>query len=483
MWALRTFFLAFFLSFHLLGSSQDEKDVLRYSRSELHGTARYIGMAGAFGSLGADVSSLSSNPAGIALFRKNELSFTPSFNSIRSKSHFLDQEKGKGQFELAVEQTGLVLTRLTTDDKWKSSHLGITYERIRSFNDRVMIKGKQLERSILDYFVRLSNGIHLDQLDQEAPFTGELAYQTYLMDPKGDSSSYSHRLGGAEIDMEKRMERKGSMGEVRVTLGADRSNRLYLGASLGIPLIDLQRKTQHKESVRSGSNVTDFTYEEQLSVKGYGANIELGAIYRPLEALRFGLSARTPSILHLADDWKTRMKADHNPTTTYEKGWIKGHHEYRILTPFRLMGSMAYFIKKHGVIAVEYRFKDQGSGKLIPTRKNSYGYGRENQLLRKRFKASHEVRLGAEWRLAPLYIRGGVRFISTPTTTYWDKQEGMARTLSFGVGYRKSDFLIDLSFRTSYQEELHRPLDPRHAPTARIGHRMLGMILTGGLRL
>lgn len=38
-------------------------------RSGFNGTARYIGMGGALDALGADISTISSNPAGIGLFR------------------------------------------------------------------------------------------------------------------------------------------------------------------------------------------------------------------------------------------------------------------------------------------------------------------------------------------------------------------------------------------------------------------------------
>ncbi|MCK4360276.1 MAG: hypothetical protein KAV70_00910, partial [Bacteroidales bacterium] len=47
--------------------SQNSVDALRYSKITFGGTARYMGMCGAFGALGADFSVLSTNPAGIGL--------------------------------------------------------------------------------------------------------------------------------------------------------------------------------------------------------------------------------------------------------------------------------------------------------------------------------------------------------------------------------------------------------------------------------
>ena len=48
-------------------NAQNEVDALRYSRLSVVGTARYSGLGGAFGALGADFSTLSVNPAGIGL--------------------------------------------------------------------------------------------------------------------------------------------------------------------------------------------------------------------------------------------------------------------------------------------------------------------------------------------------------------------------------------------------------------------------------
>ena len=57
--------------------AQGELDAYRYSQTELNGTARYLGMGGAFGALGGDISSMSSNPAGLGIYRSSEIVTTP----------------------------------------------------------------------------------------------------------------------------------------------------------------------------------------------------------------------------------------------------------------------------------------------------------------------------------------------------------------------------------------------------------------------
>ena len=52
-------------------------DLAQLSQTHVFGTARVMGMGGAFTSLGADLSSMSLNPAGLGMYRRNEISLTP----------------------------------------------------------------------------------------------------------------------------------------------------------------------------------------------------------------------------------------------------------------------------------------------------------------------------------------------------------------------------------------------------------------------
>ena len=59
-------------------NAQTDLDAFRYSQYSLTGTARFTSMGGAFTAVGGDFSSLSQNPAGMAIYRRSELTFTPS---------------------------------------------------------------------------------------------------------------------------------------------------------------------------------------------------------------------------------------------------------------------------------------------------------------------------------------------------------------------------------------------------------------------
>ena len=84
----RTYLLLGALVFALPLSAQDIYKVESFSSEDLNGTARYVGMGGAMNALGADISTMSVNPAGIGLYRRSDFSMTGSLlmEKVRSVS-------------------------------------------------------------------------------------------------------------------------------------------------------------------------------------------------------------------------------------------------------------------------------------------------------------------------------------------------------------------------------------------------------------
>lgn len=53
--------------------AQSQYEALQFMGNELNGTARFVGMGGAMSSLGADLSTMSTNPAGIGMYRSHDV--------------------------------------------------------------------------------------------------------------------------------------------------------------------------------------------------------------------------------------------------------------------------------------------------------------------------------------------------------------------------------------------------------------------------
>ncbi|RXM43383.1 transporter, partial [Flavobacterium sp. YO12] len=71
-----------------ISHSQEVSDALRFSQDNLTGTARFRAMSGAFGALGGDLSSISVNPAGSAIFINNQMGVTFSNQNIKNNSNY-----------------------------------------------------------------------------------------------------------------------------------------------------------------------------------------------------------------------------------------------------------------------------------------------------------------------------------------------------------------------------------------------------------
>ena len=84
--------------------AQDMYDVARLSTSDLQGTARYIGMGGAMGALGADLTAMNSNPAGLGIYRSNDVAATLGVSMLNNGTAIDETSR------VSFDQLGIVFT-------------------------------------------------------------------------------------------------------------------------------------------------------------------------------------------------------------------------------------------------------------------------------------------------------------------------------------------------------------------------------------
>lgn len=157
-----------FSAFGLMG--QEAFDALRYSQSEINGTARSIGMANAFGALGGDLTALGINPAGIAVYRSSEISFSPVLSIAGLNSDFKGSVSSDSKVGFGANNFGVVGSYRTYDNsKVANYNFGVTYNRLKNFTRNVSVIGLNRPVSLLD---NLSPGSTLENM----------AWETYLLD-------------------------------------------------------------------------------------------------------------------------------------------------------------------------------------------------------------------------------------------------------------------------------------------------------------
>ena len=112
-------------------------DLAQLSQTHVFGTARVMGMGGAFTSLGADLSSMSLNPAGLGMYRRNEISLTPLVPMAKASTAGTASWKGNSKSQFAFANVGVALNVFESSrSSLTSLTLGIGMNRIADFNSR-----------------------------------------------------------------------------------------------------------------------------------------------------------------------------------------------------------------------------------------------------------------------------------------------------------------------------------------------------------
>ncbi len=101
----------------------------------LNGTARFVGMGGAMGALGGDISVISSNPAGIGIFRSNDVSISFGFNNTSTKSNFSGVSMNENKTRVLFDQIGFVYSnKIGNNTSLRFVNFGFNYHKSKNFN-------------------------------------------------------------------------------------------------------------------------------------------------------------------------------------------------------------------------------------------------------------------------------------------------------------------------------------------------------------
>lgn len=451
------------------------------------GTARSMGMAGAFTSLGGDIASIGINPAGLGMYRHSDVSITPMLSFQRSQNSAADW--GDNAFtRAAMSNVGAVLN-LYED---ASSHVvsfsvGIAYNRVADFNYRYGFSSASDPssapyRSIADAFSRMMGQSGLFPSKEGALnyaygdsyfWGGILAYNAYLLDvgsdEYGDYWTTAGRLGvNAGVGHTASLESKGSIGEYDISFGMNVDNLLYFGATVGMQDVDWRRQFYYGEDyLYNGQTPVDgsgaplqspaqwMDYNQAVTVSGTGVNLKIGAILRPTEGLRIGAALHTPTYYILNRKYQAYMASNFNDRgdTTPSLEDVSPN-TWDFVSPTRLMFGLSYTFGNVAVISADYE-RDWYNGirvKNIPS-----GFDMQKQDYRKEFtdnfKGSNTLRVGAEVKPLPhVALRVGYGYagsmLRNPKEWYYNTPLTYETTCySAGVGFAFGGFTIDLAYQ------------------------------------
>ena len=471
--------------------AQGEVDALRNSREDLYGTARAMAMGGAFGALGGDQTGVSINPAGIAVYRSSEVVGTFNLSSENSKIGSLEANKSK----FNMDNLGFVGYFPLRNDVMPHINFGFSFNKLKSFDKNIDAIGFAMpgSSSMIDYIADISSrgeGIDPSRLElgdnlpnpfETEPWLSVLGFNSYLINDHVDNQGYYYtplNTGNDLTGNEIKIRERGYIDNYDFTVGTTVNNVLSLGVSLSIKSISYSLTSDYWEDYSNG----EYRLTNWLTTSGAGVSGKFGAIYRPVNELRLGLSYHTPTYYALSETFDAEMENDmgayvtdpnYEPGTTYSRRFS---NEYDLRTPGKIVASAATVLGGRFIGSIDYEFVDYSTMKLM-TPSNSMDasdwYAIDNEYISTDFKNSSTIKIGAEYRFTPMFYgrlgyawmenpyetefkESGDAFIPNSNTVY--RMEGDANYYTGGFGYRfNQNFFIDLAVVYKIQKDEFYP--------------------------
>ena len=444
------------------GIAQEARDALMFSRYYAGSTARSTAMGGAFGALGGDVSVLSTNPAGLALFRSSEFTFSPTLNIAATQAKFdgrLFPRSSNTRFIL--NNIGYVHTKEYQRERGLMSlNFGMAYNRLSDFNFATRVSTVSATSSLLDEFVLFAN---VDDWSEHYEGIAENTFVLFKPDEYGDYINdfmLEDRYGQLQS---RRISSRGGVGEYAFSLGFNINHNIYLGATLGIQDISYNEYSLHEEITPNDFiYLQRFTFTDDYTVSGLGLNFKSGVIYRPISMLRVGAALHTPTKIWLRPDHYTRMETvwNESPYEGQKAFWddastdpFDEDRKFQLRTPWRYMFSAAAIVGTFGAVSAEVEIIDYTENYITPQLFHSGA----NKDIVQYHKTVANIKTGAEYRLGSLSFRGGFALFANPYKKLPDVPAEIG-TLSYsgGIGFRTREFYLDAAYSfTKHPERMH----------------------------
>jgi len=477
-------FISIFGMFFGTTYSQDINDALRYSQTNINGTARFRAMGGAFTALGGDLSAISINPASSSVFSNNQMGFTLSNYNIKNKSDYFGGKSSKNESDFDVNQAGgvWIFEDYNPENKWGKFVFALNYDNMSPLVDNNSTRGVNPNNSIGDYFLNQANNIPLDLLQTQngetsgnlymylGEFYGNqhqtafLGYDTYVLeavDPANpNNTQYFSNVPKGSYNQTIYNEKNGYNAKFAFNLATEYDEKLYLGINLNAHSVDYENVMTFLESNTNPKNTTGETireirYRTNLRTRGSGFSFQLGGIARITDDFRVGLAYQSPTWYRLEDELiqriSTRRENNVDPNflnASFNEGIVNIYPRYRLQSPAKYSIGAAYIFEQIGLISVDYSLKDYSTTKLKPESEDFFRF--QNDLMGDVLDTTSEVRVGVERKIKQWSFRGGYNYEQSPYKN--GKTIGDLQQYSLGFGYNFGSTKLDLAYSRSERE-------------------------------
>lgn len=453
--------------------AQDIGDALRYSQDNIQGSARFRGLSGAFGALGGDMSAVSLNPASSAIFSQSHASFTLSNGEITNDAQYFQRTTSTNDSNFNFDQAGAAFVfKNNSGSPWRKLAFAIAYDKTRDFDNNWRAIGTNtlndpnFNNSIASYFYDYTNGKRLDEI---SAFDGEsftdayqdigsvygfghqqafLGYESFIMEPDDinddANTSYYSNVAPGNFDHEYIYSSTGYNGKVSFNIATQFQDKLYLGVNLNSHFIDYERSTYlYEDNANVGSTVNNIEFGNTLTTTGNGFSFQLGGILKVTNEFRVGLTYDSPTWYTIEEEGTQYLATNgDNGFIEIDPQIVNVYPEYKLQTPARLTGSLAYVFGRQGLISFDYSRKNYGATRFKPE-SDAY-FSDLNYVIDETLTDASTYRIGGEYKYEQFSFRGGYRFEESP---YLDGVTiGDLTGYSLGIGYNFGNTKLDLTF-------------------------------------
>lgn len=492
--------------------AQNIYDAAKFTTRDLNGTARFVGMGGAMGALGGDLSVMKTNPAGIGIYRRNDASLSFGAFSHDTESNYLNSTSHDKRNRISFDELGLVFSVKTENTILRYVNGGINYTRSKSFYKNMSMEGmmgsfkghqlsqvNQMSRQATDAakYVWQEYGEHLNfgsdaiYSDNDAGWLGATGYQGKLLQQERGVegyNAYTPIIRKAPYSTYHSKE-SGGIDRFDCNLSFNLSDRIYWGITAVMHVVNYTEQVSYGENYGTGISYVLNSYhktggfeeeEEEDGARGTGYDVKLGVIVRPFAhfPLRIGASIHSPVYYRLIYTSKATMQSSYwgadNRVHTVEidtRRALDGEMEmeYKLRTPWRYNLNLGFTIGKNFAFGAEYEYEDYSTMKFKDMDGHNMNF--ETNEAQLNMKGVNTYRIGAEFKpVSQFAIRLGYNYISAAfkesavkylpfnslTTNTSFSNSKSQRNYTIGIGYRIHQFYADIAYQASiYKEDFY----------------------------
>ena len=442
--------------------------------NDLNGTARYVGMGGAMEALGADISTMSTNPAGVGLFRKSKVDGSLSVTSQEKYKSFGNADKTA----LSFDQLGIVYSM----KQWNGSYLnfGFNYHKSRNFNQILgaasVLNGASQNKLT---YLKLSKGVvestnDLNYTQVDYLYDSHLIGEDGEIDGKPVRTYYYYPADRYIFDSGD----KGYIGEYDFNVSGNLGNRWYLGLTVGIHDVHYNGYSEYVEHLEENAEgIDNMALIDSRKITGTGFDVKLGAIFRPIESspFRIGAYIHTPTFYDLTTSNYTVLTDGKDAFNSSES------LSFKVNTPWKFGLSLGHTVDNVLALGVTYEYADYGSmdsrekdgsyydswyGDYYETSSSDKSMNRHTE---RTLKGVHTLKVGGEVKVTSHFaVRAGYNYLSGmydmndgykdgtiySQGSYYASQTAYTNwkatnRLTCGVGYSFNNFNIDFAYQYS----------------------------------